>query len=72
MSNMRLPKRILMWKWSLVPTDKEDQGRDGKMISLLAAPSSRLIGMLRIGIDGLILFMEPTSFGDNGAKIEDR
>ena len=51
-----------LWKWSLVPTDKEDQGRDGKMISLLAAPSSRLIGMLRIGIDGLILFMEPTSF----------
>ena len=63
MSNMRLPKRILMWKWCVVPTDKEDQGRDGKMISLLAAPSSRLIGMLRIGIDGLILFMEPTSFG---------
>ena len=96
MSNMRLPKRILMemvpgtnrqgrprkrwktfayraeniclqsslffpnaflWKWSLVPTDREDQGRDGKMISLLAAP------MLKIGIDGLILFMEPTSFG---------
>ena len=43
-----------LWKLSLVPTDKEDQGRDGKMISLLAAPSSRLIGMLRIGIDGLI------------------
>ena len=62
MSNMRLPKRILM---EMVPgtTDKEDQGRDGKMISLLAAPSSRLIGMLRIGLDGLILFMEPTSFG---------
>ena len=53
-----------LWKWSLVPTDKEDQGRDGKMISLLEAPSSRLIGMLRIGKDGLILFMEPTSFID--------
>ena len=52
-----------LWKWSPVPTDKKDQGRDGKMISLLAAPSSRLIGLLRIGIDGLILFMEPTSFG---------
>ena len=52
-----------LWKWSLVPTDKEDQGRDGKMISLLAAPSSRLIGTLRIGIDGLILFMKPTPFG---------
>ena len=62
LSNIHLPKRILM-EWSLVPTDKEDQGRDGKMISLQVAPSSRLKGMLRIGIDGLILFMEPTSFG---------
>ena len=33
--------------WSLVvPTDKEDRGRDGKMISLLAAPSSRLTGKI--------------------------
>ena len=59
MSNMRLPKRILM---EMVP-DTNGQGKDGKMISLLAAPSSKLIGMLRIRIDGLILFMEPTSFG---------
>ena len=58
-SNMRLPKRILM---EMVPGTNR-QGRDGKVILLLAAPSSRLIGMLRIGIDGLILFMEPTSFG---------
>ena len=43
-----------LWKWSLVPTDKEDQGRDRKMISLLAAPSSKLIGMLRLGTEGLI------------------
>ena len=59
MSNMRLPKHILM---EMVPGTNR-QGRDGKMILLLAAPSSRLIGMLRIGKDGLILFMEPTSFG---------
>ena len=39
------------------------------MTSLLATPSLRLIGMLRIGIDGLILFMEPTSLGP-GAKID--
>ena len=70
MSNMRLPKRILMEMVpGTVPTDKENQGRDGKMISLLVAPSSRLIRMLRIGIDGLILFMEPTSFGP---RCEDR
>ena len=42
---------------------RKTQGRDGKMISLLAAPSSRLIGMPSIGIGGLILFMEPPSFG---------
>ena len=44
MSNMRLPKRILM---EIVPGTNR-QGRDGKMISLLTAPSSRLTGMLRI------------------------
>ena len=57
--SMRLPKHILM---EMVPGTNR-QGRYGKMISLLAAPSSRLIGMLRIGTDGLILFMQPTSFG---------
>ena len=38
MSNMASFPNAFLWKWFLVPTD---QGRDGKMISLLAAPSSR-------------------------------
>ena len=61
---MCLPKRILM---EMVPGANR-QGRPRKrweddIIAVMAAPSSRLIGMLRIGIDGLILFMEPMSFG---------
>ena len=48
-----------------------NQGRDGKMISLLAALSSGLIGMLRIGIDGLILFVDPTSFGTRCNRLID-
>ena len=56
---MRHPKRILL-ETILAQTDREDQGRGGKMTSWLQAPISTW-HMLRIEMHGLNLFVEPAS-----------